>query len=296
MKLVMILLVRDEADIVRQNIAFHLACGVDHVIAIDNGSVDGTRDILADLVGQTPLTIVDEPGRDYAQSTWVNQAIFQAKDHLKADWIFSNDADEFWLTQDNDLKAELTRTPAHILNVTRRNMVFAHDAPPPEGGWAQGLVYRVADPVARPPIDDIYEDNLPCPYFYMNLPPKVIFRAEGFGGIGMGNHNAQFVSDVTKAEAEMVIYHYPVRSAAQFERKVVQGGAAFLNHKNLGKMTGWHWRRWHRMEQAGGIELPLRDALPSQDMLKADLEAGRVLRDLRGLEALQAALGAEPAA
>lgn len=282
MKLIMVLLVRDEADIVGQNIAFHLECGVDHVIAIDNGSIDGTRDILSDIAQQAPLTIVDEPGRDYAQSSWVTQAVFHARDEMRADWIFSNDADEFWLTSGDDLKAELVQTQAHILNVTRRNMVFAHDAPPAEGGWAQGLVYRVADPVARPAINDIHEDILPCPYFYMKLPPKVIFRAEGFDGIGMGNHNAQFLSDVIRAEAEMVIYHYPVRSAAQFERKVVQGGAAFLNHQNLGKMTGWHWRRWHRMEQSGGIELPLRDALPSQAMLTGDIETGRVLRDCFG--------------
>ena len=39
MKLVMTLVVRDEVDIIRQNIDFHLARGVDYLIAVDNGSV-----------------------------------------------------------------------------------------------------------------------------------------------------------------------------------------------------------------------------------------------------------------
>ena len=38
MRLVMTLLVRDEEDIVRANVDFHLARGVDFVIATDNRS------------------------------------------------------------------------------------------------------------------------------------------------------------------------------------------------------------------------------------------------------------------
>jgi hypothetical protein len=46
MRLVMTLVVRDEADIVEAQIAYHLNAGVDFVIAIDHRSVDGTTDIL----------------------------------------------------------------------------------------------------------------------------------------------------------------------------------------------------------------------------------------------------------
>ena len=40
MKLFMTLLLRDEEDIVRENLDFHLAQGVDRVIVTDNGSED----------------------------------------------------------------------------------------------------------------------------------------------------------------------------------------------------------------------------------------------------------------
>ncbi len=45
-KLIMTLLVRDEADILEYNICHHLNQGVDFIIAIDNGSIDKTPDIL----------------------------------------------------------------------------------------------------------------------------------------------------------------------------------------------------------------------------------------------------------
>lgn len=45
MKVVMTLLVRDEEDILRENLEFHLARGVDEIILMDNLSADGSASI-----------------------------------------------------------------------------------------------------------------------------------------------------------------------------------------------------------------------------------------------------------
>ena len=81
-RLVMILLVKDEVDIVEQHICYHLRCGVDHVLAIDNDSSDGTREILSEYAKQGCVTLTDEPGQDYAQGRWVSRMAEVARDQL----------------------------------------------------------------------------------------------------------------------------------------------------------------------------------------------------------------------
>ena len=73
MKLVMTLLVRDEADIVDAQIAFHLAAGVDLVIATDNRSEDGTTEILERYEREGRLRLIREPGDDLRQSEWLTR-------------------------------------------------------------------------------------------------------------------------------------------------------------------------------------------------------------------------------
>src|SRR5206468_4992274 len=61
MRLVVTLMVRDEVDIIAAMIEHHLAQGADLIIATDNGSVDGTTDVLQRYADQGVLELHHDP-------------------------------------------------------------------------------------------------------------------------------------------------------------------------------------------------------------------------------------------
>src|SRR5690242_16616279 len=83
-------MVKDEADIVADTVEATLR-EVDAMIVADNGSTDGTREILADL----PVTVIDDPDPAYYQSVKMTELAAQAAD-AGADWVLPIDADERW--------------------------------------------------------------------------------------------------------------------------------------------------------------------------------------------------------
>ena len=63
-KLVMAMKVRDEDDVLEHNLRYHRAQGVDHFIVTDNGSTDGTPEILRRYEAAGVLTLIQEPSTD----------------------------------------------------------------------------------------------------------------------------------------------------------------------------------------------------------------------------------------
>src|SRR5215831_10755549 len=96
MKVVMTLLVRDEADIVDAQIAFHLNAGVDLVIATDHSSADGTTEILERYERDGLLHLIHERDVEYREIEWRTRMARLAATDFGADWVINSDADEFW--------------------------------------------------------------------------------------------------------------------------------------------------------------------------------------------------------
>lgn len=111
MRLVMTLLARDEADIVDCQLGFHLAAGVDFVIATDHCSQDGTTDILRryEREGVPRLIRVEEEAYKQAERV-TRMARLAATEHC-ADWVIRADADEFFWPRGGDLKEVLEAIP-----------------------------------------------------------------------------------------------------------------------------------------------------------------------------------------
>ena len=114
MKLAMTLLARDEADIVDAQISFHLHAGVDVVVATDNLSEDGTKEVFERYRRDGVLHLLSEEGDDLRQSEWVTRMARYAANELAADWILNADADEFWWPRASSLKDILEAIPARF--------------------------------------------------------------------------------------------------------------------------------------------------------------------------------------
>jgi hypothetical protein len=123
-------LVRDEADIVDAQIAFHLSAAVDFVIATDNRSEDATTDVLRAIRARGRLRLLREDGDDLRQSEWVTRMARLAATEHGADWVLNADADEFWWPQGTSLHDVLAAVPEHygVVRAAWRNFV-----PRPDG-------------------------------------------------------------------------------------------------------------------------------------------------------------------
>jgi glycosyltransferase involved in cell wall biosynthesis len=240
MKLVMTLLVRDEEDIVRENLDFHLAQGVDEVIVTDNGSEDGTMEILRSYESRGQVRVLVEPSDDYAQGHWVTRMARLAASERGADWVINNDADEFWWPREGTLRSTLERLDVQVGLVVAHRTNFV---PRPEDGrpfWERmTLRERVSvNPLGKP------------------LPPKLAHRAHPTITVAQGNHKVEGVDLGERLDdGSIEILHFPMRTYAQFENKIVKGGRAYARNRELPQRTGRTWRRLYEIWEEGGLSV-----------------------------------------
>jgi hypothetical protein len=212
MRLVMTLLVRDEADVVDAQLAFHLHAGVDVVIAMDNGSTDGTLEILERYERAGCLVLLHETGEDMRQQEWVTRMARLAATDLGADWVINADADEFWWPRGGTLKEVLELVPARY-GVVRG--CWRHFLPRPDGDrvFFERMTVRLCTPAFPGDKTTIHHAH-----------QKVAHRADPDVEIERGNHNATGRGlEPLRGWHPIEILHFSLRSAEQIGRKA-RGG------------------------------------------------------------------------
>lgn len=240
MKLVMTLLVKNEQDIVENNIRFHAMQGVDAFLVMDNGSEDGTVEILKRLSMEYELTIVENPSTSYQQKEWMTALAKRARKEMQADLVISNDADEFWSTRDgSSLKSKLSMKDT-VVTVRRYNFVLD------EGSESERDAYitccnRVINPILYGTHDYELQKKMSMPL--QKISPKVIVNPRGLRRISGGNHRADhlfFWRD--RFSDDIVVDHYPIRSFTEFESKILNRQRLRLKHPE--RKQSAHYLRW----------------------------------------------------
>ena len=256
MKVVMTLLVRDEQDIVADNIDFHLARGVDFIIAMDNRSVDRTTELLRAYERRGILEYLYQPQDDYSQCRWVTSMARLAAEKHDADWIINCDADEFWYPEGEDLKEVLASVPPcfDAVLVERTNFVPR----PLRDGDFFADVMTIRDPKS-------------VNFIGAPLPGKTCHRAYADIVVAQGNHSVSRQGvDIAVTNAPITIFHFPMRSYRQFANKIALGGAAYARNTDLHPDIGYTWRQLYAIWLNGKLEDFYRDLIAEADRAISD--------------------------
>ena len=255
-KLIMTLLVRDEGDIIRENIEFHLKHGVDHIIATNNASIDNSREILAEYQAMGKLHLIDEPGRDKSQAAWNNRMTKIAIEEYNADIVFHCDADEFWCPAIGDLKTEILNSQNDVMLVNIVNVLLENHKG--KESLLKNKSYAVIKPFVELVEASNYEEktrntNL---YFY-RYPLKVIFKTnKGLLEVEQGNHKIINLSETILQgfSRNIFIFHFPVRGIERFRHKVIETGKAVEKNLLLKESQSFHIRRWFDAYKSGTLD------------------------------------------
>ncbi|HEV3138876.1 MAG TPA: glycosyltransferase family 2 protein [Vicinamibacterales bacterium] len=273
MKIVMTLLVRDEQDILRENIEFHLAHGVDEIVLMDNLSVDGTAEIAREYERAGCLHYLFQPRDDYSQARWVTAMARWAARELRADWVINSDVDEFWLPERRSLQDVFASVDPRVIAVGAPRMNFVARADDGRPFWRRMDVRRVTsrNVMGQP------------------LLGKVAHRARADVEVVQGNHGVTIGGAIIpQLRGPITILHFPVRSRKQYLNKIVNGGSAYARNTELPASVGETWRYLYQLHLAGRFEEAIATELFSEDRILEGLATGALVRDDRLIAALTA--------
>nr|HRO16187.1 glycosyltransferase family 2 protein [Paracoccus sp. (in: a-proteobacteria)] len=170
------MVVRDEADILPANLEHHLAAGVDRVAVLDNGSTDGTADILDAYVRAGVAEVIRDDSPDFRLADALDRLVRAAVARHRPDWVIATDADEFHTAPGGDLRAALAAHAGdRVLTCERDNLVGSREALEALG-WQQALRHVCTRGLMPPPGHHDPALPLELPYFCFHLPSKVVFR------------------------------------------------------------------------------------------------------------------------
>lgn len=245
MKLAITLMVRDEADIVRAMIDHHLAQGVDIFIVTDNGSIDGTAEILAEYADRGLIDLRHDPSHLKQQSPVVTRMAQDAYTLYGADWVINADADEFFVPLDrsmtlHDIFEQIPNSiQAFLVPVTNLT-----GSPAKGGTGIQRLVYR-----------DVREkDALDRAGIIAHPTPNAIHIGAPDIQVVQGNHLVSLASKgAPTPELSLEVLHLPWRSWNQYKAKVENAGRAYDSNPDLTPSPNHHGMRDYARLKAGAL-------------------------------------------
>jgi Glycosyl transferase family 2 len=258
MRIAAVVGVKDEAEVVERAIAHLRAIGVDHIVACDMHSTDGSSEVLrAHTARDSELRLVSMSDR-LTHEEWTRRTLDLVRE-AEADWVTILDADEFPIPASGSLKECAALDKADVAGIDRYNVPLAPSGPAIPGTLDSGRYGELL--LIVEPIPDFWtriEEDFDMSWMRARINPRVLARPEVIADLPLGAHDVHSPggTGVRRIKAtDVVVAHLPFTTRSRFERKVRNIRAILDAHDDLfGDRYGRHWRRWVALADVGRLD------------------------------------------
>ncbi len=237
-----VMMVKDEADIIGENLSWLYYTGLRRFVLLDNGSTDNTSVIIERFrraYRDTEVLVLKDPLIRYMQAEKTT-GLFRLAISIWPDirWVIPADADEFLIAEQGYEVLDENSSRVDAISIPKVIHFRREDSVATEASVMGRMDYR-------------------SPLFC--VPPKIIARNNLFITITQGNHKVRLVDDrgpVYASGLKLGLYYreFPTRSFQHFLCKIRNGGPAIKAAESfLGrKVGGEHWVNYYEALQSGG--------------------------------------------
>ena len=248
-----LLVARNEADIIRTNVLYHLSLGLDRLLVVDNGSTDGTDRVLRELGKDPRVRWTRDEGLFYHGQIATELAREAYREG--ADWVVPIDADEFWLAPDGNFRGVLEESEAGALRARLLNFFQRREQRESAPDALLYMTRRIREPVVtergkRKLARELVESHK-ISKLEIEL-KKWVSRPTADIEIVFGNHKVEGVAGLKRESHEIVCLHAPIRSRARLDGKAEVGERS--EETGSDPNQGWHVKRWRRLRDEGRLE------------------------------------------
>jgi len=244
-------MVRNEADIIRLNLLYQLALGIDRVLVMDNGSTDGTDRVLQQLNLQHDEVRWSRDEGPFLPSRVMTKLAREAFEE-GADWVVPVDADEFWHAPGGNLRKVLEDTDAGVLRAQTVNFIQRRSQRESSPDALTYMTKRAASPVGPPSHAQSLVESRQIAFVEKAYPQKCICRPTATVEIETGHHSISGANGRRMRTEEIVCLHAPMRSRAALVERVASASRAAAAGRN--PKQGRNRRRLAALQEEKAID------------------------------------------
>jgi hypothetical protein len=276
MKIFGLCCVRDAADIIGIVAAYHLAIGFDRLIVVDDGSSDGTSEIIGRLARKTRrIEVIRNESAAFDQASLTSAAADRATSQ-GADYLLPFDADEFYWFK-YGLRSTLAPYVPDIIRVSVTNFVQSRAV---QRASALSLLRARFRPWVRGGEASIEVPEGRCAFIEAPFISKLIAPALAGLKFDMGNHRVFGITAPERRAMDIEILHLPLRARTILAQRTENFEPRIAPMRNT-DVFGWQSLYFKRCQERGTLEREWRANSQRHSALDVDGRSVPLIPDNR---------------